>query len=200
MSHRCQVMKSEIGSNFSNELAEEDGQARRLTGRVPEPEAHSGALLGRAETRRRSCGLKDDSWLKSRKGICKGILEARTSHHLQQRVSHNRWGGGDGDAGFFEGGDFGGGRAFAAADNSARMTHAAPRGSSRSGDETGDGFFAIRFNPLGGFLLGGSADLADHDDAMRVRIRVEELDDIQMRGAVDGIPSDADASGLPNAA
>ncbi len=58
------------------------------------------------------------------------------------------------------------GGAFAAADNRARVAHAASGRRGGAGDESGDGFFAMLFDPLGGFFLGAAADFADHDDAV----------------------------------
>ena len=68
------------------------------------------------------------------------------------------------------------------------------------GDESGHGFLAIRFDPGGGFLLGAAADFADHDDAVRVRVVVEQFDDVQVRQARHGIAADADAGALARAA
>ena len=79
------------------------------------------------------------------------------------------------------------------------MAHAAARRCCRSGDKSGDRFFAVFLDPLGGFLLGGAADLADHDDAARVGVVVEELDDVEVRAAGDGIAADADAGRLAKA-
>src|SRR5204862_6443254 len=39
-------------------------------------------------------------------------------------------------------------------------------------------------------------DFTDHDDAVRLRVSREHLDDVQMRSAVDWIATDADACGL----
>ena len=62
------------------------------------------------------------------------------------------------------------------------------------------GFLQLLPDPLGGFFLGAAADFADHDDAVRVRIVVEQLDDIEVRRAVDRVAADADAGGLADAA
>ena len=56
------------------------------------------------------------------------IRNARaTSHHLQQRLRHFGRRRRHADARLFEGGDLGGRRAFAAADNGAGMAHAPAR-------------------------------------------------------------------------
>ena len=75
-----------------------------------------------------------------------------------------------------------------------------PGGAVAPGDKTGDRLAAVLLDPVGGFLFGRAADFADHDDAVRVRVVVEHLDDVQVRGAVDGVAADADAGGLADAA
>ena len=62
------------------------------------------------------------------------------------------------------------------------------------------GFLAILLDPLGRFFLGAAADFANHDDAVRVRVVVEQFDDVQMRHAGDRIAADADAGALARAA
>src|SRR5258706_14695223 len=44
--------------------------------------------------------------------------------------------------------------------------------------------------------LGISANLTDHDDGVRVRVVIEQLQGVQEVGADDGIAADADAGGL----
>ena len=80
------------------------------------------------------------------------------------------------------------------------VAHAASGRRGRAGDESGDRFLAILLDPLGGFLLRAAADFADHDDAVRFRVVVEQFDHVQMRSAVDRIAADADAGGLADAA
>src|SRR5204863_2759056 len=121
-------------------------------------------------------------------------------HHLEKRIGHDGRGVGDADAGFFEGGDFSRGCPLSAADDGASVAHAAPGRSSGAGDETSDGFAAVDFDPGSGFFFFGAADLADHDDAVRVRIVIEHFDDVEVRGAVDGVAADADACGLADTA
>src|SRR5881396_3490283 len=109
------------------------------------------------------------------------------SHDCEESVSH----GGRG---------FGGGGAFAAADDRAGVTHTAAGWSGGAGDEAGDGFAAAFLDPRGGFFLFGAADLADYDDAVRLRVVVEHFDDVQVGRAVDGIAANADARGLADTA
>src|ERR1019366_10044258 len=48
-------------------------------------------------------------------------------------------------------------------------------------------------------LLGTAPDLADEDDAVRVRVRLEELEHVDEVHAAHGVSPDADARGLPDA-
>ena len=109
-------------------------------------------------------------------------------------------GGRDGnfDAALLEDFDFGRGCVFGSTDDGACVAHAATGGSGGSGDEAGDGFFAIFFDPACGLDLGVATDFADHDDTVSVRIFGEKLDDIEVRRAVDWIAADADRSALAN--
>src|SRR5271168_525470 len=60
-----------------------------------------------------------------------------------------------------------------ARDNRARVTHAASRRRSLPGDETHHWLLDMGFDVFGGRLLRAPADLADHHDGMRVRVRIE---------------------------
>src|ERR1700744_639256 len=101
------------------------------------------------------------------------------SHHFEQSIGHLAGGGGDADAGGLEGGDLGFGGAFATAHNGAGVTHTTSGRGRGASEESGGGFLAILFDPLGGFFLGAATDFTDHDDAMRFGIGVEQLDDIE---------------------
>src|ERR1019366_2375937 len=81
-----------------------------------------------------------------------------------------------------------------------RMAHAAPRRRCRTRNETSDGLPAVDSYPGSGFLLRRTANFTNHYDAVRVRVGVEQLDHVQVRGAVDRVPANADASGLAHAA
>src|SRR6185312_403384 len=50
---------------------------------------------------------------------------------------------------------------------------------------------------LGGFFFRRSADLADHDDRLRLGIGEEHFEAVDEIGAVDRIAADADAARLP---
>ena len=52
---------------------------------------------------------------------------------------------------------------------------------------------------LGRLFLGGAADLADHDDALGLRVGQEQLQAVDEVGAVDRIAADADAGRLAEA-
>src|SRR4029453_9233856 len=67
-------------------------------------------------------------------------------------------------------------------------------------DEARDGLLAILFDPLGSLFLGRTANFSDQDDPMCIGIVVEELDDVEVRGAVDRIAADADAGALADTA
>src|SRR6266508_6987858 len=61
----------------------------------------------------------------------------------------------------------------AAADDRAGMTHAPSRRCGLAGDEGNDRFLEVRLYVRRPLFLGRSADLADHDDRFRRRIRFE---------------------------
>src|SRR4030095_11137013 len=54
-----------------------------------------------------------------------------------------------------------------------------------------------RLDELCGVLLGAAADLADHHDSPRSRIRLEELERVEERRSYDRVPTDPDSSRLP---
>ena len=122
------------------------------------------------------------------------------SHHLQESLRHFRRCRRDANAGILERGDFGRRGAFAAAHNGPGVAHAPAGRGGGAGNETGDRLSAVVPDPGGGFLFRCAADFTDHDDAMRVRVGIEQLDDFQVGGAVDRIAADADAGGLADAA
>src|SRR5690349_20433197 len=103
-----------------------------------------------------------------------------SSHHFQQCFRHLGWGRGNADSGGLEGGDLRCGGSFSAADNRAGMAHSSAWRSSRPGDKTSDGLFAVLLDPIRSFLLGRTSNLADHDYAMRIGISIEHLDNVEM--------------------
>ena len=68
-----------------------------------------------------------------------------------------------------------------------------------TGDEPHHRFLHVGFDVFSGLLLGISADFADHDNRVRVRIGVEHFDSVEEAGADNGIAADADAGRLPYA-
>src|ERR1051326_337569 len=122
-----------------------------------------------------------------------------SSHHLQQCLGHfgrrRRYTNSRGLKRL----DFCRSRAFAAADDCARMAHATSGRSSRASDEARHRLFAILINPLGSFFFGRAADFADHNNTLRLRIGIEHFDDVQVRRAVHRIAANADAGGLTDA-
>jgi len=75
-----------------------------------------------------------------------------------------------------------------------------PGGAVAPAMKTSDRLPAVLPNPFGGFLFRRAADFADHDDAVRVRVGIEQLNDVQVRGAVDRVAPDANAGGLADTA
>ena len=61
------------------------------------------------------------------------------------------------------------------------------------------GFFTWSLDVGGGFLLGGTADFADHDDCVRIRVFVEHADRFDLARADDRVAADADAGALADA-
>ena len=77
------------------------------------------------------------------------------------------------------------------------MAHAAARRRSGSGDEADHRLFAaVGAQERGGFLLGGAADLANHDDGVGLVVGEEHLEDIDELEPVDRIAADPDAARL----
>jgi hypothetical protein len=60
------------------------------------------------------------------------------------------------------------------------VAHAAAGWGRGAGDEARDGLLAVGLDPARGLDLGVAADFADEDDAVRVRVLVEELDDVEV--------------------
>src|SRR5690606_15914269 len=65
-----------------------------------------------------------------------------------------------------------------------------------AGDERGDGFLDVLLDVCRGVDLVGSADLADHQDAVRVGVCIERGDAVDVVHAADGIAPDAGAGAL----
>src|SRR5690606_23080626 len=65
-----------------------------------------------------------------------------------------------------------------------------------SGNETDDGLRHLRAHVLRRLLFVGPADLADHDDRARFRVRLERRQAVDEGRAVDGIATDPNARAL----
>src|SRR3546814_5916948 len=77
------------------------------------------------------------------------------------------------------------------------MAHATPRVCRHPGDEPADRLLDLRGLHEGcRLLLGRTADLADHDDALGLVVGQEHLQHLDEVGAVDRIAADADAGRL----
>lgn len=83
------------------------------------------------------------------------------------------------------------------------MAHSAAGGSGDAGDEADDGLAAVDgvglLEELGGVLLGGATNLANHDDAVRLLVLDEDLEAVDEVGAAEGVTADADDEGLAEA-
>src|SRR6185369_3704791 len=102
------------------------------------------------------------------------------------------------DAGRLERLDLFRGRALAARDDRARVAHALAGRRRAACDERRDRLLHVRLDPRGSLLLRAAADLADHDDPVRVGIVVEEREQIDEVHPADRIAADADARRLPD--
>ena len=76
------------------------------------------------------------------------------------------------------------------------MTHAATGRRCGSGNEGGDGLFAVLGDPIGGFFFCRAADFTNHNKGFRVGIVVEHFHHVEVGCAIDRISADADAGGL----
>lgn len=83
------------------------------------------------------------------------------------------------------------------------MAHSAAGGSGDAGDEADDGLAAVErvvgLEELGGVLLGGATNLANHDDAIRLLVLNEDLEAVDEVGAAEGITADSDDQRLAKA-
>ena len=102
------------------------------------------------------------------------------------------------NATFFEDCDLGGRGILGAADNRAGVAHATTGRGGGAGDEASDGLGAICLDPARGLDLSITTDFTDENNPMRLGIRVEEFDHIEVIGPVDGVAADANAGGLAN--
>ena len=89
------------------------------------------------------------------------------------------------------------GRAAAAGDDRAGVAHALARRGGLAGDERGHRLLDVLRDELRRLLLGGAADLADHEDRLGLRDRPgSSSQQVDEASADDRVAADADAGGL----
>ena len=121
------------------------------------------------------------------------------AEQLRQGCAHVARGLGHGDAGLGERLLLGLGGALAAGTIAPAWPMRRPGGAVAPAMNPAIGFLQCSFAQRGGLLLGAAADLADHDDGLGLRVVVEHLEHVEVRGAVDRIAADADAGALAEA-
>jgi hypothetical protein len=119
-------------------------------------------------------------------------------HHRKHRRAKLRGRVTDANAGMLHRLDLAAGSALAPSDDGASVAHAAAWRGSDACNEAHHGLLRVpvRLKPLRGFLLRLAADLADHNDALRLGVVREALEHVDEVGAVKGVATDADARGL----
>ena len=106
------------------------------------------------------------------------------------------------DTGRLEGGDLAVCATLAAGDDGTGVTHAPAGRSGDTGDEGNDGLLLLPvglLEELGGVLLGGTTDLADHDDTVGLGVLEEDLKAVDEVGAAEGVTADTDDERLAKA-
>lgn len=120
-----------------------------------------------------------------------------------QSLAQTSGGALDNDASVLESGNLGVGAALAAGDDGTGVAHTAAGGSGDAGDEADDGLAAVDgvglLEELGGVLLSGAANLANHDDAVGLLVLDEDLEAVDEVCAAEGVAADADDEGLAEA-
>src|SRR5690606_6160828 len=79
----------------------------------------------------------------------------------------------------------------------ARVAHRLALGGGEAGDVTDDRLGDVLLDVRGGTLLGVAADLADHHDRLGLRVVLEGLERVDVRGADDRVAADADGGREP---
>lgn len=108
----------------------------------------------------------------------------------------------DDDTGGLERGDLAVRTTLAAGNDRTGVTHAPARGRGDTGDERDDGLLLLLVGlaeEVRGILLGGTADLANHDDTVGLGVLEEDLEAVDEVGAAEGVTADADDEGLAEA-
>jgi hypothetical protein len=83
------------------------------------------------------------------------------------------------------------------------MAHPTPRWGGTTSDETDDGLLVwahvVLCEVLCSVFLHGTADLTDENDALGARVGEEDLDDVDVLRAGEGVTADTDGQGLAEA-
>src|SRR5690554_2685071 len=85
-------------------------------------------------------------------------------------------------------------RTRGAGDDGAGVAHGLALGSGEAGDVADDGLGHVRLDEVGRALLSVATNLADHDDRLRLGVRLERGQGVDVSGADDGVAADADRS------
>ena len=112
-------------------------------------------------------------------------------HSLHQHGAHLGGAGAHMYTSGLQGGDFGAGGTLAAANNSSGVAHTPAGGSGHAGDEghhrLGVGAAVGLGQEFGGLLLGFTADLADHDDALGGGVVHKDVEAVDEVGTVEWV-------------
>ena len=120
-------------------------------------------------------------------------LQKVPSHKLLvQRLSERRRTPLDNRTGRLERQNLALGATLAVRDDGSSVSHAATGGRGNAGDEADDGLLlvVVVLEEFGGILLGGSSNLSDHDDSVRLVIGEEDAERVDKVGAGERISSD----------
>ena len=105
------------------------------------------------------------------------------------------------DTGGLQSGNLGVGVALSSADNGTSVAHSPARGRRDTGDEADNGLVGrvVLLQEVGGVLLGGSTNLADHNDTVCLAVLEEDLQAVDEVGAGEGVTTDTDDERLSKA-
>src|SRR5436305_13604985 len=167
------------------------GQVGNLRGRAPDahrtPQARArgltlARLVGAAPTKSTRVALR------------------RRAQHLDRDVRDLGRRAPDAHAVALERCDLGLRAAARAADDGAGVAQRLARGRRDAGDVADDRLGHVGLDVVGGLLLGRAADLAAHDDQLRLGVVLEELADVDERRALHRLAADADHRAAADAA
>src|SRR6516162_3525805 len=134
-------------------------------------------------------------------GVCASTLTGlQALQDLPGELSGFRRSPADLHSGRLEGLLLGGRRSRRAGHDGARVAHRLAFRSGESRDIADDRLGHVGLDVVGRTLLGVTADLTDHHDDLGVGILLEALDGVDVGGADDRVPTDADRCGEPEIA